>query len=229
MVIWIRTTAHHRSLCQTSINTAASWTNFLPTIVKTLGYKSVKITLLLTAPPWLFAAILSIANGWHSDRYAERAWHIMIPMAISVIGLAMVAASLNVGVRYSATFLMVVMEASYGIILSWIPVVVPGPPVKRATAYAQAVAWSNASFIYSSYFYPKEQGPRYWQACCINAAFAVTCIASAFVLRIRLKRLNRRLEEAETRDMETEGKQYGSNTMQLLVKHQLPPGYRYLL
>ena len=54
-------------LMQLGLNTAAAFTNFFPTIVATLGYGRTK-TLLLSAPPYVFAAILGITNSWHSDK-----------------------------------------------------------------------------------------------------------------------------------------------------------------
>ena len=47
---------------QLSLNTSAAFTNFFPTIVKTLGYDKTQ-TLLLSAPPYVFAAILGITNS----------------------------------------------------------------------------------------------------------------------------------------------------------------------
>ncbi|KAG9852202.1 aldolase, partial [Aureobasidium melanogenum] len=47
---------------QLSLNTAAAFTNFFPTIVKTLGYNKTQ-TLLLSAPPYVFAAIRGITNS----------------------------------------------------------------------------------------------------------------------------------------------------------------------
>lgn len=63
---------------QLGLNTAAAFTNFFPTIVETLGYGQTK-TLLLSAPPYVFAAILGITNSWHSDKTNERWLHVVWP------------------------------------------------------------------------------------------------------------------------------------------------------
>lgn len=63
---------------QLGLNMAAAFTNFFPTIVATLGYPE-RATLLLSAPPYVFAAVLGILNSWHSDRTRERWLHIAWP------------------------------------------------------------------------------------------------------------------------------------------------------
>jgi hypothetical protein len=45
--------------------------NFFPTIVKTLGYSSIN-TLLLTAPPYVFAGAYYYVMTWYSDVRSTR-------------------------------------------------------------------------------------------------------------------------------------------------------------
>ena len=42
-----------------------------PTLTQTLGYSYVP-TLLMSSPPWLFSAIVSLINAWHADKTQER-------------------------------------------------------------------------------------------------------------------------------------------------------------
>lgn len=59
------------TLMNITISAAYGFSNFYPSIVRGLaadwGYSSV-IALVLTAPPYIFAAIGSYVNAWHSDK-----------------------------------------------------------------------------------------------------------------------------------------------------------------
>ncbi|KAI4851198.1 MFS transporter [Aureobasidium sp. EXF-8845] len=134
---------------QLGLNTAASFTNFFPTIVKTLGYNKTQ-TLLLSAPPYVFAAILGISNSWHSDKTRERWLHVVWPQIFCSIGFIISATTLNVAARYTATFMMMSVYGSFGCILSWVSSTLPRPSSKRAVAYATVNAGSNLASIYAS-------------------------------------------------------------------------------
>lgn len=70
---------------QMALITAQSFNNFFPSIVGTLGY-SKTVTLLLTAPPYLFAFIVSLCVSFHAAHTHERGWHISIPMIFALLG-----------------------------------------------------------------------------------------------------------------------------------------------
>ena len=69
---------------QMFISCSQSFTYFFPTIVKTLGYGPNE-TLLLTAPPYLFAFFCSVAVAYSSSRFEERGLHIAIPMVGQIL------------------------------------------------------------------------------------------------------------------------------------------------
>jgi hypothetical protein len=202
---------------QLGLNTAASFTNFFPTIVKTLGYDQTK-TLLLSAPPYVFAAMLGIANSWHSDKTNERWLHVVWPQIFCSIGFIISATTMKVEARYTATFMMSVY-GSFGCILSWVSTALPRPSAKRAVAYAVVNAGSNLASIYASYFYPAEQGPQYWQANVANVAFAGLCILLATLLHFVLKRRNKQLEEDAI----------NGGSGEVAAKWQVQSDYRYTI
>ncbi|KAG9957844.1 MFS general substrate transporter, partial [Aureobasidium melanogenum] len=213
---------------QLSLNTAAAFTNFFPTIVKTLGYNKTQ-TLLLSAPPYVFAAILGITNSWHSDKTRERWLHVVWPQVFCSIGFIISAVTLNVAARYTATFMMMSVYGSFGCILSWVSSTLPRPSSKRAVAYAVVNAGSNLASIYASYIYPSSQGPRYWQANVVNVAFSAACIAFATALRLYLGWRNRKLEYASSDDDRIEGTVVGTRVTALADRWQCHPDYRYTL
>ncbi|KAK7433360.1 hypothetical protein QQZ08_000300 [Neonectria magnoliae] len=215
-------------LMQLGLNTAAAFTNFFPTIVKTLGYSST-ITLLLSAPPYVFAAMLGITNSWHSDRVNERWLHVVWPQIFASIGFIISAVTLNTAARYVSTFIMMSVYGSFGCILSWVSSSLPRPSTKRAISYAVVNADSNLASIYASYFYPSSQGPRYWQANVASVAFAGLCIAMATVLRFFLGRRNKKLARARDVDIREECTMNGSRVKPLAQRWQCGSEYIYTL
>lgn len=215
------------------LNTAASFTNFFPTIVQTLGY-SERITLLLSAPPYVVAALLGVLNSWHSDRTRERWLHIAWPQVLCSVGFLVAAATMNRAARYTATFCMMCVYVSFGCLLSWVATTLPRPAAKRAVAYAAVNALANLAAIYASYFYPARQGPRYWQANVINVGFAAACILFATALRCHLRARNRMLDRAAAEDERDAGRGDGGagpgpRVRALALRWQCHPDYRYTL
>ncbi|KAF6814048.1 major facilitator superfamily transporter [Colletotrichum sojae] len=182
-------------LMQLGLNTAASFTNFFPTIVGTLGYNQ-RDTLLLSSPP---------------------------------VGFIISATTLNVAARYTATFMMMSVYGSFGCILSWVSTTLPRPATKRAVSYAVVNAGSNLASIYASYFYPKTQGPQYWQANILNVAFSAMCIFLATTLHFYLRWRNRQLRRAGDEDLLAEGTREGTRSKSLGDKWQCHPVYQYTL
>jgi hypothetical protein len=213
---------------QLGLNTAAAFTNFFPTIVQTLGYPQ-RETLLLSAPPYVFAAILGITNSWHSDKTRERWLHILWPQLFCSAGFIISACTLNVAARYTATFMMMSVYGSFGCILSWVSTTLPRPSSKRAVSYAVVNAGSNLASIYASYFYPKSQGPRYWQANVANVAFSAACILLATGLRFYLAWRNRKLQQAAEEDSREQGTGTATKLLSLAQRWQCNPDYRYTL
>jgi MFS family permease len=62
-------------------------TFFLPQLVKEMGVTSEFNNGLVSAIPWIFAAIAMVWNGQHSDKTMERRWHVAIPALIAAVGL----------------------------------------------------------------------------------------------------------------------------------------------
>jgi hypothetical protein len=215
---------------QLGLNTAAAFINFFPTIVQTLGYNQTQ-TLLLSAPPYVFAAILGISNSWHSDGQKERYWHVVWPQVFCSVGFIISAVTMNTAARYISTFMMMSVYGSFGCILSWVSTSLSRPPAKRAVSYAVVNAGSNLASIYASYFYPKSQGPKYWQANVANVAFSAACIAMATVLRFYLSWRNRELDRASEEDIAA-GRGVGaegSRALEVASKWQCDPSFRFTL
>jgi hypothetical protein len=100
---------------------ACSFSNFLPTVVATMGY-SPTISLLLCAPPWIFGTMATLAvsryvrrvcivyqaevysKTRHSDLSGERFWHIFIPLMVVMTGFVLAMSTMNTAVRYLSLY-----------------------------------------------------------------------------------------------------------------------------
>jgi hypothetical protein len=152
------------------------------------------LTLALTAPPYLFGAAASFAVAYSSDRFSERGYHITAPMCVAVVGFIISVATLNVPARYFASFLYCAgCFAANSMVYSWAASVLNETPEKRACATAIVNLLSQLGNIWSPYFFPSSDGPRYIMAMLLMMGFSVLSIACALSMKIILKKANVKL------------------------------------
>lgn len=116
---------------------------FFPTIITGLGFGDDDpdgpntVVLLLTAPPYIFAALVSFAFAWNSDRIKDRSYHIMPALALSTAGFVITVATLNAPARYFASFLFTPGSFSANpLVYTWAVSTMNTTPEKRAAAGA---------------------------------------------------------------------------------------------
>ncbi|WVR08894.1 hypothetical protein IAU60_005953 [Kwoniella sp. DSM 27419] len=176
---------------------AAAITSFIPTVVNTFGKSKIQ-TLLLTAPPYVFAAILSLVISISSDRNSERCFHYIGGLALGLVGFVMGATVNGLGPRYASIFLLLGgVYGSYNCSLAWISSTMASPRGKRAAAYAICNTLANFAQIWSPYMYDHKYGPRYTIAFGVNAGMLVISIVLALLLRVILKRANKQMDERD--------------------------------
>jgi MFS family permease len=170
-----------------------SFNAFFPSLTRTLGFGYIT-TLLMSAPPWAFACLISLANAWHADKTQERFWHIVGPIIGGVVGFVISMSTENTAARYVALFLQASSYAGFIVFYSWISSSFPRPPAKRAVAIAMINAFSQLGNICGSYVWNmKDNGYRNSYGV-VTAMFGVT-IAGCYVFRVILVRLNKRLDD----------------------------------
>ncbi|SPQ20468.1 4d671b89-de91-4f23-b2a6-410d65e84f3f [Thermothielavioides terrestris] len=171
-----------------------SFNAFFPTLTGTLGFDYVP-TLLMSAPPWVFACLISLANAWHSDRTQDKFWHITGPVVLGLVGFIISMSTLNVAARYVALFLQAGSYAGFIVFYSWISSSFPRPPAKRAVAIAMINAFSQLGNVAGSYVWNLSDNGYRQSYGVVTAMFGVT-ILGCLAFRLVLVRANRRLEEA---------------------------------
>lgn len=175
------------------ISAAYGFSNFFPSIVRGFGY-SQTTTLLLTAPPYIFAAIGSLINAWHSDKTKERGYHFAGPIAIGCVGYIICLATQNQGARYGASFLYVGgMYTSNPLISTWTSNTMGRTPEKRAVSVAMVNVLGQIGNIIAPYFFLPSEEPGYRLAFILMMVMAVMAISGAMSLKLYLTRSNKKL------------------------------------
>jgi hypothetical protein len=207
-----------------------SFNAFFPTLTRTLGFGYIT-TLLMSAPPWAFACVISLINAWHADRTQERFWHIVGPILGGLVGFIISMCTLNTAGRYIALFLQASSYAGFIVFYSWISSSFPRPPAKRAVAIAMVNAFSQLGNIAGSYVWNLPDNGYRSSYGIVTAMFGAT-IAGCYVFRVILINLNKKIEAGEAA-WETPG-DVAEHTAQvegvaLEEGHRLNKGYRYLV
>jgi MFS family permease len=82
-----------------------SYSLFLPTIIRSLGYTQVKAQL-FTVPPNMGAFFVVLLVGWLSDKWKMRGPLMLVGCTVAIAGYIMLIASTKSQVQYGGTFLV---------------------------------------------------------------------------------------------------------------------------
>ncbi|KAI0918954.1 hypothetical protein AcV5_002000 [Taiwanofungus camphoratus] len=174
--------------------------NFFPTIAGTLGF-STTVTLLLCAPPWIYATIVCAVNAWSADRTGERFFHHCWPWWGVLIGYIIGATTTSIGARYFAMFLMAAGYSGFALTAVWVANVIPRPPAKRSAAIGIVNGIGNMGNLISSYTWKTQWSPNYHPSMYIGIATLSFSTILAFVIRCMLIQENKRLERDELENL----------------------------
>ncbi|EFQ35954.1 major facilitator superfamily transporter [Colletotrichum graminicola M1.001] len=164
-----------------SISAAYGFLNFFPSIVRGFGFESRTTTLLLTAPPYVFAAVASLCNARSSDHFKERGYHMIGPVIAAILGYIVCTATGNVPARYAASFLYIGVGT------------LGRTPEKRATAIPVINVLGQIGNVIAPYFFPDRDEPRYLMAFLLMMGFAAIGVAFCLLLKFCLIRSNKKL------------------------------------
>ncbi|KAL0929911.1 major facilitator superfamily transporter [Colletotrichum truncatum] len=177
-----------------SISAAYGFLNFFPSIVRGFGFESRMTTLLLTAPPYVFAAVASLVNARSSDHFKERGYHMAGPVFVAILGYVVCTATGNVPARYAASFMYIGgMFAANPLINTWLVGTLGRTPEKRATAIPVINVLGQIGNLIAPYFFPDRDEPRYMMAFLLMMGFAAIGIACCLLLKFLLHRSNKKL------------------------------------
>ncbi|KAG0697636.1 major facilitator superfamily domain-containing protein [Suillus ampliporus] len=194
---------------------AGSYSIYFPTLTATMGYGTT-VSLLLCAPPWVFAAIVAFAVSRHSDKTQRRYRYIFASNALGAIGLIMSMCTMNTVVRYISLFLMAQVIAGIMVLWGWISNTFHREPAKRAVAIALINGLLQTGGIAGSYLWPSNWGPTYRYSYAICLATIGVSTGMFGVMHLYLKHQNERFERNE---------QDANDVKEL----RNPVGFRYLV
>ncbi|KAK1961033.1 major facilitator superfamily transporter [Colletotrichum sublineola] len=174
--------------------TSQGLNGFFPTIVQGLHLGSQTTTLLLTAPPYLLAAAISLVLCMSSDKRAERGLHVIGPIGVSMVGFIISAATASHAARYFSSFLYIPGSmACIALIFSWSSTAMSETPEKRAAGMAIVCLTCQLGSVWSPYFFRPEDSPRYILAFILMLVSSSLCIATVLLVRRVLGKANQRL------------------------------------
>ncbi|KAG1820238.1 sugar transporter [Suillus subaureus] len=162
-------------MAMNAIVISLSFNAYFPTLSATLGYNPT-VSLLLVAPPFVFAVIVAFCLSRHSDCKQERFYHIIGSWIVGIIGFIIAISTMNTAARYVSLFLMA---------------------QTRAVCVAIINGFSQLGNVAGSYIWPSSWGPTYRFSYGICIASGGTAIIMVWVFKQHLISLNKKLEREE--------------------------------
>ena len=134
-----------------------SYSLFLPTIIKALGFDPV-IAQLLTVPPNMCGFFAVLLACWASDRYQKRGIFMLVGLSIAIIGYIMLIATPNVYTQYGGTFLVAAgIFPCSPLIMGWLANNL-APHYVRATGTGFQIMFANFAAFVATFTYIETDG-----------------------------------------------------------------------
>ncbi|KZL86051.1 major facilitator superfamily transporter, partial [Colletotrichum incanum] len=170
---------------------------FIPTIIKNLGYTAA-VAQLLTIPPYALAFVTTLTVAIYSERTGRRAFFIMGSSAFAAIGYIILLANgdptRKPGVSYLGTFFAAGgIYPATALVLSWPAINVSGQ-TKRAVGNAMQITIGNLGAVLGTQLYRSNDGPRYFVGHSFALGYLLANIVVCGILYVVLKRENTRRE-----------------------------------
>ena len=168
-----------------------SFSLFLPTIVKTLGYSN-NTAQLMSVPPYIVACFCCITGGYFADKLQTRGIFMIGFTLTAMMGLVMLVASTNPHVKYAGTFFFacgIYPNVPQGVAWNGNNI---GGSTKRGVGIAMHVGFGNLGGILASFVYLSKTGPRFIQGHCILIGLLAMSASLQTFMTLYLRRENAR-------------------------------------
>ncbi|GJN92861.1 hypothetical protein Rhopal_005901-T1 [Rhodotorula paludigena] len=176
---------------------AYAFSYFLPVILSGGGY-DIKTSLLLSAPPYVFAGMYTATIATLSDKFRKRAVFICISSTVCFTGLFIMAYAGPLGVRYFGSFLTIAgAQSNVPGVLAYQANNVLGQS-KRAVSSAVCIGMGGVGGIFASLVYRQADYPKYlpglWATIGCQWAIIIICLVNSFFFT----RANKKADRGET-------------------------------
>uniref|UniRef100_A0A0B7JNU2 Major facilitator superfamily (MFS) profile domain-containing protein n=2 Tax=Bionectria ochroleuca TaxID=29856 RepID=A0A0B7JNU2_BIOOC len=184
-----------------------SFSLFLPTIIQNMSFTGPEDIIknqLLSVPPYILAALLTVAVGFWSDRIQRRGIFNICCAPVSILGFVMLICTTDPMVQYAGTFLGAMgIYPAISLTIAWIANNVEGV-YKRGIVLGFVIGWGNLNGVVSSNIY--FNAPRFFEGHAVIIAYLFICIfGGSILMTVLLSRENRRRSKG-LRDEWAEGK-----------------------
>ncbi|KAJ5767340.1 uncharacterized protein N7511_004956 [Penicillium nucicola] len=168
--------------------------NFLPTILQTMGYTSVNAQG-LAAPPYFASFICCIVAAIVSDRWGNRGFVVTFFAILGTIGyiiLTCVTDESKTGARYTGIwFATCGIFPALAINITWL-LNNQGGESKKGAGMAMLAIFGQCSSLISSSVFPNKDAPFYTTGCALGCAFTGLIAILAIGLHVSLRLENGR-------------------------------------
>ncbi|KAK0387423.1 LOW QUALITY PROTEIN: hypothetical protein NLU13_5735 [Sarocladium strictum] len=182
-----------------------AYSYFLPIILKKgMGFNTTQ-SQLLSAPPYILAAVMALASGWLGDRLRIRGPIIACHQGITAVGMILTAFGPTNAVRYFGAYLGI----------GFLQFCVPGVLTfqannitthsKRAVATCVCLTGGGLGGIVASFAFSAKDSPKYTTGVWTTLAFSVTSICLIIFTDLYMHRANKKLREGYAARGETGG------------------------
>ncbi|XMA13204.1 hypothetical protein WAI453_005995 [Rhynchosporium graminicola] len=171
-----------------------SFSLFLPTIIRNMGYTNVQAQL-LSVPPYVLGCIITIGAGYFADKYKQRAVFMLGCSGTAIVGWCMLISTTIPGVQYTGTFL-----ACAGI-FPCVPLGVAwngnniGGSLKRGVGIAMHVGAGNLGGVLAAFIYLPKDRPQFHQGHGILIGVITMAFCLSVFMRWSLKKENARRDQ----------------------------------
>ncbi|KAF7190383.1 High-affinity nicotinic acid transporter [Pseudocercospora fuligena] len=181
--------------CATSTGYGISF--FLPIILRqNMGY-SIALSQVLSAPQYIYAAILCYVFAWFGDRYRIRGPLLFLNALQGFIGLPLLGFAKSPGVRYFSTFLIAGgAHAAIPTIMAYQANNIRGH-WKRAFTSATLIGFGGIGGIAGSLMFRTRDAPKYHMAVYLSLAFNSLIVVLVCINTVYFRYENRKADRGE--------------------------------
>ncbi|KAF5589555.1 nicotinamide mononucleotide permease [Fusarium pseudocircinatum] len=175
------------------VTTSYSGSFFTPTILKQLGWTSIRAQI-MSIPIFLFATVCALVAAVASDKTRHRSGFILGGCLFTTVGYVILLnmMSVSVGIRYMALFFIVAGGyIAQPIVLVWVSNNMAGH-YKLGVASAMQVGFGNIGGIIASNIFVTTQAPTYPLGFGLGLGLVWLCGLSSLVFLFYIRRENRR-------------------------------------
>ena len=176
-----------------------AYSYFLPIILKDgMGFSTTK-SQLLSAPPYILAAIMTYISGWLTDKYHVRGPVLAVHQLLTAVGMLITTYGKANGARYFGAFLGI------GFLQFCIPGVLAFQAnnitshSKRALASATCMIGGGFGGIFASVAFKADESPHYTTGIWLTFSVSMASICLIVVMDWYFIVMNRRAKKGECR------------------------------